>query len=79
MGDKMSRDNPLRATKQQRKRLFDCHVGVGFLVIKLMDNMVYEVEVCTIKGVLCRIGDGKPVFPLELHDEDDPTKTTVRA
>jgi len=59
-------------TKATKKRLWNQHVGTGFLVLKTAEDKIMQVEVF-IKpdGSLCRIADGAPVLPVALEREED--------
>ena len=59
-----------RSIEQQ---LWRQHIGTGYLVLKTGPQTLYQVEVYIRPkdGVLCRIQDGHPVFPVELSPEDE--------
>jgi len=64
----------MKYTKAQWRELAEGSIGTGVLTIKTDRSAFLTVRVCTIKGVLCRVGDGKPVFPItisEYKDDDD--------
>ena len=63
-------DKPIRATPGQKRRLFQCHPGVGFIVWKSGPNEITEVEFYTDRdGTLRRLGDNASVLPLEITQE----------
>ena len=61
----------MKTTKGQRKKLYDSHTGYGWLVYRSGDNEITEIEVYISKNnKVNRVGNGKPLFPIEFTDED---------
>lgn len=60
-------------TKSARKHLYDCHVGVGWLILKTANNEMMSVQVFTSRkdGRLLRVGDGQPLFPFSICDDEE--------
>lgn len=58
--------------KKMFNELLSRHIGCGTIHIKIQDNMVLSIDFCTGKdGVLYRVGNGKPVLPIEVSQGDE--------
>ena len=58
-------------TKGQRKRLYDSNIGYGWIVMKSGGNEIAEIEVYVGKDkVLRRVGNGQPLLPIHVWDEE---------
>ena len=51
----------IKSTKGQRKKLCDCHVGVGLLVYHAGNNETVEFEFFIRDGKLRYVENGEPV------------------
>lgn len=65
-------------TKGQRKRLYDCGHGYGWIVFRSGDKEVTEIEIYVGKdNIIRRVGNGKPLLPITFLDENgDEVKAT---
>lgn len=59
-------------TKEQKKKLYECHGGVGHLILKTSDNELTEWSVYCHKGELRSTGTGKPI-QITYQDDDGET------
>lgn len=68
------KEGKMITTKGQCKRIYNGHHGYGWLVFRSGDNEITEIEIFVGKdNRVRRVGDGKPLFPFELVDEDGNT------
>ena len=59
----------LQGTPKQRQALRTSGVGIGFLLFHVDAETVLEIEVYTDRrGVLHRVDDGEPLFPITIRD-----------
>jgi len=59
----------LQGTPKQRQALRTSGIGVGFLLFHVDAETVLEIEVYTDRrGVLRRVDDGEPLFPITIRD-----------
>ncbi len=65
------------STKGQRKKLEDCHLGVGFIVWHSAHGQCSEIEFYTgDDNILRRVANGKPLFPIEVRELGKTTEVT---
>jgi len=61
----------MKTTKKQRDQLYNSQIGYGWIVMKSMENEIVEIEVYVGRdNILRRVGNGKPLIPMEIWDEE---------
>jgi uncharacterized protein YraI len=59
-------------TKGQRKKLYECRHGYGWIVFRSGDKEITEIEIYVGKdNKVRRVGNGEPLLPIEFVDEDN--------
>jgi len=59
-------------TKSQLTKIRNSNVGYGWIVLNSGNGEVSEIEVYVSKeNKLLRVGNGKPLFPVSICDEDE--------
>jgi len=51
----------MKSTKKQRDELYNCHIGVGFLMYKQGENEITQTEFYIKDGIPCYLSTGTPV------------------
>ena len=64
-------EKQIKATKAQRDMLYNCHLGVGYLMYKSAKDTITQTEFYLVKGVPCYLTTGKPVEFNVFDIEDD--------
>jgi len=59
----------IKATKKQRNELYNCHIGVGYLIYKSGENMITQTEFYLKNGIPHYLNNGKPV-EFEICEEE---------
>ena len=59
-------------TKGQRKKLYAANPGYGWITFNSGNGEVTEIEVYVSRdNVLRRVGNGQPLFPIQITDPDE--------
>ncbi len=59
-------------TKKQRERLYSANTGYGWIAFKTGEKEITEIEIYVGRdNVLRRVGNGKPLFPLQIVDAEE--------
>lgn len=62
----------MKTTKGQRKKLYECNNGYGWIVYKSGDNEIAEIEIYIDKNNrVRRVGNGEPLLPITFFDENN--------
>ena len=68
---KKEMENKMNTTKGQRKKLYECNHGYGWLVFRSGDKEITEVEIYVGRdNKVRRVGNGKPLLPIQFVDEN---------